>query len=627
MTTRVYQGMTNRAGRGWAVLAWVVMAWLLAWVLAAGCLSAQTLSNQSLSGKYFFRHVSLGTDGVSPGNLTDARSLMGTITFDGSGRYGFTGQQVVGNNAATPQTGTGVYSVDPGGFVVLDSTIRPGAHVNARFGPEALIGSSTEAADNTFDLFVAIPAPSGNASLGGPYWAVTLEFPGGSTAGARNTRFSLNSSSPGGLADFSVSGHAANISQGLPQTQQVTGATFTMNGDGTGTASFGTAQATQLIGGTKNIYLSADGSVAIGGSAATGSHDFLIAVKAVSGASNATWNNTFWGAGLRVDSSAVAGYTGSVAARGAGKVTWTRREKAMGAGAFDFTGINAYTLNTDGSGTLELTEVGLGAGGKAFVGSSIDQSDTTAYEIFFGVQTPALSGSGIFLNQLGVVNGASFAPAGNPISPGEFITLFGTGLAKSNQTAAPPYPATLNGVTVLVNNKPAPLYFVSPGQINALVPYATQGLTATIVVQTGGANSNTVTVPVAATAPGVYSLDQSGSGPGAILHADFSLVNAAKPATAGETVLIYLTGMGTVNPPVTDGTAGAGSTLSQATSQVVVLVAGQPGTVAYNGLAPGFPGLYQINVTLPGFLPATGNLPLAIETANAFHDQVDIAIH
>src|SRR5476649_2199141 len=133
MTTRVYQGMTNRAGRGWA---------LLAGLLAAGCLSAQTLSNQSLSGKYFFRHVSLGTDGVSPGNLTDARSLMGTITFDGSGRYGFTGQQVVGNNAATPQTGTGVYSVDPGGFVVLDSTIRPGAHVNARFGPEALIGSS-----------------------------------------------------------------------------------------------------------------------------------------------------------------------------------------------------------------------------------------------------------------------------------------------------------------------------------------------------------------------------------------------------------------------------------------------------------------------------------------------------
>jgi uncharacterized protein (TIGR03437 family) len=599
---------------------------MLVGVLAAGSLSAQTPGTQSLSGKYFFRHVSLGTDGVSSSNLTDARSLMGAITFDGSGRYSFTGQQVVGNNAATPQTGAGTYSVDPGGFVVIDSTIRSGAQVNARFGPEALIGSTTEGADDTFDLFVAIPAPLGNASLAGPYWAVTLEFPGGSTASARNTRFSLSSSTPGRLADFSVSGHAAHISQGLPQTQPVTGATFAMNADGTGTASFGTGSATQLISGTKNIYLSADGNVAIGGSTATGSHDFLIAVKAVSGASNATWNSTFWGAGLRVDSSAVTGYCGSVAAHGAGKVTWAKREKALGAGAFDFTGINAYALNADGSGTLELTEVALGAGGKALVGSSIDQNDPAAYEIFFGVQAPALSGSGIFLNPLGVLNAASSAPAGNPISPGEFISLYGTGLAKSAQTAAPPYPATLNGVTVLVNNKQAPLYFVSPGQINALVPYATQGPTATIVVQSGAASSNTVTVPVAATAPGVFSQDTSGGGPGAILHADFSLVNAANPATAGETVLIFLTGMGAVDPAVTDGTAGGGSTLSRATSQVVVLVGGQPGTVAYNGLAPGFPGLYQINVTLPGFLPATGSLPLAIQTANAFHDQVDIAI-
>jgi uncharacterized protein (TIGR03437 family) len=68
-------------------------------------------------------------------------------------------------------------------------------------------------------------------------------------------------------------------------------------------------------------------------------------------------------------------------------------------------------------------------------------------------------------------------------------------------------------------------------------------------------------------------------------------------------------------------------TLSRATSTVAVLVGGQPGTVAYNGLAPGYPGLYQINVTLPAFLPATDNLPLAIQTANAFHDQVDIPIH
>jgi uncharacterized protein (TIGR03437 family) len=132
-------------------------------------------------------------------------------------------------------------------------------------------------------------------------------------------------------------------------------------------------------------------------------------------------------------------------------------------------------------------------------------------------------------------------------------------------------------------------------------------------------------VPVAATAPGIYSLDQSGSGSGAILHADFSVVNDASPAAAGETVLIYLTGMGTTNPTVSDGTAGNASTLYNAVAPATIYVGSKPGTVVFSGLAPGFPGLYQINVTLPATLPGTGRLPLAVGTANAYHDQVDIS--
>ena len=97
-----------------------------------------------------------------------------------------------------------------------------------------------------------------------------------------------------------------------------------------------------------------------------------------------------------------------------------------------------------------------------------------------------------------------------------------------------------------------------------------------------------MTVPLAATAPGVYSLDQSGSGAGAILHADFSLVNAANPAAAGETVLIYMTGMGTVTPNVADGTAGTITTLYKSNADVGVLVAGKAATVSFSGLAPGW---------------------------------------
>src|SRR5215467_14407051 len=142
---------------------WVGRGFLVPCIFWAALAGAQTLNNQSLSGKYFFRHISLGTDPT--GNLTDARSLLGAITFDGAGHYTFAAQQVLGTGAATSQTGSGTYSVDPAGLVSLASPIRSGDTINARFGPEAVIGSTTESAATAFDLFVAIPAPTAAASL------------------------------------------------------------------------------------------------------------------------------------------------------------------------------------------------------------------------------------------------------------------------------------------------------------------------------------------------------------------------------------------------------------------------------------------------------------------------------
>jgi uncharacterized protein (TIGR03437 family) len=608
--------MTKSAGWGWVILAGL---------LSGVPISAQVLGNQTLSGKYYFRHISFGTDGRNPGSLTDARTLMGSITFDGAGHYAYIGQQLIATSAAVSQTGSGGYLLDQGGFLSLDSPLRTGAKINARFGAEAVIGSSTESTDSTFDLFVAIPAPSGGAVFAGPYNCMSLDFRAGVYALIRSTQFPMNQSSPGILRSFPVFGHAAGIALGTPLTQQVTGATYTMGADGVGTLNVGADDNAQLLSGSRTLYLSASGNILLGGYTAAGGHGITIGVKPLSGASNSTWNATYWGAGLRVDSSAVSGYSGALAARGQGKLTWSKRFKTLLVGAFDFTGINSYTLGADGAGTSDFTQVALGAGGKAFAGAAINANDPGAYEIYFGVQTPALTGTGVFLNPLGVLNAASSAPAGNPISPGEFVTLYGTGMAKSPQTATPPYPSSLNGVSVLINNLPAPLYFVSPSQINVLVPFATTGPTATIVVN-NGVNSNTVTVPVAATSPGIFTLDQSGSGGGAIRHADFSLVNAASPAIGGETVLIYLTGLGTVTPPVADGTAGTGTALHTADADLVVYVGGQQATVLFKGLAPGFPGLYQLNVTLPQFLKASGNLPLAIQTLNAYHDQVDIPI-
>src|SRR4029077_10505893 len=130
--------------------------------------------------------------------------------------------------AAAAASGTGSYSVDPAGFVALDSPLRAGEKINARFGAEALVGSTTESAGATFDVFAAIPAPTAPvtaASLTGSYWTANLEFPGGSLANARNSIFILNASDQGKFADCSTNGHAANLSAGLPFSQPVTGAT------------------------------------------------------------------------------------------------------------------------------------------------------------------------------------------------------------------------------------------------------------------------------------------------------------------------------------------------------------------------------------------------------------------
>jgi hypothetical protein len=274
----------------------------LAGLLGASEISAQTISNQSLSGSYFFRYVSIGSD--SSGNAADPRSLLGTIIFDGSGHYSFNGQEVVGAATAAGASGTGVYSVDPAGDVVMDSPIRTGDKVNARLSVEALIGSGTETTDNTFDMLVAIPQPTGAAVLAGPYWVVTLEFPGGLVANSRNAFFSMNSSGIGQLATMSVYGHAATIASGAPTTQQVAGATYSVTSAGTGTLSFGTASTALLLSGGKNVYLSADGNMLIGGSTAAGSHDIMIGVKAVANPTASSWSGTMWTSGLRYESAA-----------------------------------------------------------------------------------------------------------------------------------------------------------------------------------------------------------------------------------------------------------------------------------------------------------------------------------
>ena len=128
-----------------------------------------------------------------------------------------------------------------------------------------------------------------------------------------------------------------------------------------------------------------------------------------------------------------------------------------------------------------------------------------------------------------------------------------------------------------------------------------------------------------ATSPGVFTLAQNGLGDGAVLHADFSVVNAKSPARAGETIQIYVGGAGLSSSAVAAGAAGPSNPLATLETQVEVFIGGLPAKIAFQGLAPTLAGLYQLNVTIPsGVVP--GNAMLEISTVDAFNSQATVAI-
>jgi uncharacterized protein (TIGR03437 family) len=599
---------------------------------------AQVSSNQSLNGKYYFRQVLLITDGTA--NITDTRTAFGTATFDGNGNVTFIAQQLVGVTPPAALTGTASYTVKPGGFTTLPNPLRLGVStINARLGNGALVGSSTEAGSTVFDLFIAIPVPAQAVSntLLGSYWISSLEFPNGGASNIRATNFKLSSTGGGSFNEKSVTGQAANLGNQLT-TQTVSPMTYAISPDGTATFTFPTAAGldatTQLIAGVKNMYVSSDGTYFIGGSAAAGGHGLVVGVKAfATGATNTSWTDKFWAAGMRYDTSIgpsgarLASVVGSVNVL-SGNSIWARRTRQSD-GLFDATPLITYTLGGDGSGRLTSTpgHVDVAATGQTFATTGIDVFSTTSYELYFGAKLLPQSGTGVFVNPQGVLNGASFAPPGYPVSPGGLITLFGTGLGtQTAQAQSLPFPTTLAGVQMSVNGVAAPIYSVTPSQISGVVPFATTGTTATVVVTVNGTKSNSVDVPLAATAPGIFSLAQTGIGDAAILHANFQVVNAANPAAPGEIVQVYLTGLGATTPGVPDGAAAPTKPLAIANTPVNVYVGGVlVSNVQFKGLAPTLAGLYQLNIQIPANA-APGDLSLAVQTVEGFTDMTSIQV-
>ena len=240
------------------------------------------------------------------------------------------------------------------------------------------------------------------------------------------------------------------------------------------------------------------------------------------------------------------------------------------------------------------------------------------------------------INEGGVVSGASFAAAPAAVSAGSVISIFGTELATSSVGAVDlPLPTNIDGAEVLVNDIAAPLFFVSPNQINAQLPweFINAGMV-NVQAVVNGVESNIVSISIAAQEPGLFATNQTGSGQGAILisGAGGSLAAptdspGARPVTRGQELIeIFCTGLGVVTNQPASGAPAPDNPLSETALPPTVTIGDVPALVSFSGLGPGFVGLYQVNAQVPKNVPIGEAVPVVLTIGGVDSNTVTIAV-
>jgi uncharacterized protein (TIGR03437 family) len=232
-----------------------------------------------------------------------------------------------------------------------------------------------------------------------------------------------------------------------------------------------------------------------------------------------------------------------------------------------------------------------------------------------------------------VYNAASYE-ASAQITPGAWVAVFGDALAEGQSLAdKTPYPRNMIGTEVRLQDQPLPLFFVNDQQVNALIP-TNLGVNERhqFIVTREDTQSTAFDVLVSDLQPGIFTTNQQGTGQAAVLIANTNLLAApansalSRPASHGEFIQIYCTGLGEVSNPPADGAPAASDPLPSAKQQPTVFFGDSSATPSYAGLAPGLVGVYQVNVQVPATAPTGDAVPLAIAVGNARSNTVTIAI-
>ncbi len=576
-----------------------------------------------LNGAYYFRQIFYFSQSG------DAINMQGTITFDGSGGYTVTNASLLDSASGsttrvTLNNASGSYVVSSNGQGYL-SAINPNYSNDQIVGVVSqggvFMGSSTETSNLYNDLFIAAPVGSTatNATLKGAY---TVAYFDPTFAG--DALLTMTADGSGNIGTVKLTSYVATSSDPTASTATtgtLSGVTYSFK-NGAAQLKFPGSAGSSLIAGTELLYISPDGNFIFGGS--NNGFDMFVGVRAAA-TSPSNLDGLYYQAGLDLielsSGNLFDSYYGSLQSFSQNVIGHQRISSLQEyGGSSDFTYYDFLNLGgtSDGSTLSDYTfgeDYAISSDGTILIGYGIGPylGITAAF------RAPAFNGSGVYLSPVGVVNAASSAPFTAFVSPGEFLSLYGSGLAPTTNSASVPFPPRLNGVQVLINQIPAPIYYVSPTQISVIVPYITKpGSVAQIQVINNGANSNIVTAFTGQTSVGAFTNNPVGGiGIAASERPDFSIVSKSNPARIGETIAVYVAGMGAVNPPVADGTAAPSSTLSNTTATPAVYItdsAGNPAvkaTVSFSGLAPGFAGLYQINFTIPsGLVPGDASLEI-----------------
>jgi uncharacterized protein (TIGR03437 family) len=268
-------------------------------------------------------------------------------------------------------------------------------------------------------------------------------------------------------------------------------------------------------------------------------------------------------------------------------------------------------------------------GSLAAVANAVGSGAAVPEAISFHTGAPAVTATNAFVS-------AANPLGGNAVPPGSIASLYGTNLAPqvAIPNAAPSLPFTLGGATMTMGGVPVPLFYVSPTQFNFQVPLftLTEQASTSLTISQGGTLTS-LTVLLKPYAPALFTVNEGGTGQAstliagtAALAAPTSAFAGSRPAKIGEYIEIYATGLGDVSNRPGLGSASPVDPLATTVATPSVTVGGVAALVSFSGLAPGYVGLYQINVQVPAGAPTGPDIPILLTIGGVASNTATIAI-